>query len=442
MTGTSGTPPAGDPVLLHRTFVCRARITPAGHRRLGEVLALTRQLYNAALEERIEAWRRQRRSITWQDQCKSLTVLRRDPLFADFRALDLRMQRAPLRRVDRAFRAFFRRCRAGEAPGFPRFKPASRWRTIDLDDVSPGMVRRRGRHTVLAVKGLPFMRLRSSRPLPASAMLKSVRVVRKPVRTEVHLAYALPAAVPASAADATPACPVGIDVGVARRLTLSTGEALARRTPDRRRLRRLQRRIARARRGSRGRRQAVRALGRAWQRLRDADRQALHRLAHTLCARFDGFAVEDLDVRNLTRSAKGTADAPGVRVAQKRGLNRAIADQGWSAFVTILKDQAASAGLPVIAVPAHGTSQTCSRCGANVPKALGVRRHRCPHCGLDLDRDHNAAICILRRAWPAHGRGLADVPPPVATAGPGASCAPGAGGTSVPSSGALAPLVA
>ncbi len=132
MTATSGDPTARDLVLLHRMFVCRARITPAGHRRLGEVLALTRQLYNAALEERVEAWRRQRRPVTWQDQCKSLTALRRDPLFTDFRALDLRIQRAPLRRVDRAFRAFFRRCRAGEAPGFPRFKPASRWRTIDL----------------------------------------------------------------------------------------------------------------------------------------------------------------------------------------------------------------------------------------------------------------------------------------------------------------------
>ena len=195
------------------------------------MLALTRQLHDAALEERVEAWRRQRRPVTWQDQCQSLTALRRDPLFTDFRALDLRIQRAPLRRVDRAFRAFFRRCRAGETPGFTRFRPASRWRTIDLDDASPGMVRRQGRHTVLAVKGLAPMRLRTSRPLPASTMLKSVRIVRKPVRAEVHLCYALPAGAPAPAADATPARPVGIDVGVARRLTLSTGEALARRTP-------------------------------------------------------------------------------------------------------------------------------------------------------------------------------------------------------------------
>ena len=82
-----------DVPFVHRTFVCRARITPVGHRRIAEVLTLTRQLYNPALEERVEAWRRCRQSITWQDQFKSLTALRRDPLYADLRDLDLRIQR-------------------------------------------------------------------------------------------------------------------------------------------------------------------------------------------------------------------------------------------------------------------------------------------------------------------------------------------------------------
>ena len=228
------------------------------------------------------------------------------------------------------------------------------------------MVCRRGRRPVLVVKGLPPIRIRTSRPLPDPAALKTVRIVRKPVRTEIHLCYGIAAAAPAPAEDAAPSRPVGIDVGVARRLTLSTGEALARRDPDRRRLRRLQRRVTRATRHSGSRRTAVQAVGRAWQRIRDADRQALHRVAHALCRRFDGFAVEDLDVRNLTRSANGTVAAPGTRVQQKRGLNRAIADQGWSAFVTILKDQAASAGLPVIAVPG----------ARHQPAVLAMRRHR------------------------------------------------------------------
>ncbi len=182
---------ASDPVhrpddlpFVYRTFVCRARITPVGHRRIAEVLTLTRQLHNAALEERVEAWRRCRQSITWQDQFKSLTTLRRDPLYADLRDLDLRIQRAPLQRVDRAFRGFFRRCKASGTPGFPRFRPASRWRSIELNDASPGMVRRRGRHTVLVVKGLPPIRIRTSRPLPDPAALKTVRIVRKPVRVQ------------------------------------------------------------------------------------------------------------------------------------------------------------------------------------------------------------------------------------------------------------------
>ena len=188
---------------VHRTFVCRARITPVGHRRIAEVLTLTRQLYNAALEERVEAWRRCRQSITWQDQFKSLTMLRRDPLYADLRDLDLRIQHAPLQRVDRAFRGFFRRCKAGKTPGFPRFQPASRWRSIELNDASPGMVRRRGRHTVLVVKGLPPIPIRTPRPLPDPAALKTVRIVRKPVRTEIHLCYGIAATAPASATIAT-----------------------------------------------------------------------------------------------------------------------------------------------------------------------------------------------------------------------------------------------
>ena len=133
-----------DMPFMHRTFVCRARITPVGHRRIAEILTLTRQLYKATLEERVEARRRCRQSISWQDRFKSLTTLRRDPLYADLRNLALRIQRAPLQRVDRAFRGFFRRCQAGGTPGFPRFRPASRWRSIELNNASPGMVRRRG----------------------------------------------------------------------------------------------------------------------------------------------------------------------------------------------------------------------------------------------------------------------------------------------------------
>ncbi len=193
-----------DVPFVHRTFVCRARITPVDHRRIAEVLTLMRQLYNASLEERVEAWRRCRKSITWQNRFKSLTTLRCDSLYADLRDLDRRIQCAPLQPVDRAFRGFFRRCTVGETPGFPQFRPASRRRSTELHNASPGMVRRRGRHTVLVVKGLPPIRIRISRPLPDPAALKSIRIVRKPIRTEIHLCYGIAATTPAADARRVP----------------------------------------------------------------------------------------------------------------------------------------------------------------------------------------------------------------------------------------------
>ena len=101
---------------------------------------------------------------------------------------------------------------------------------------------------------------------------------------------------------------------------------------------------------------------------------------------YDFIAVEALQIRNMIRKGKN-----------KRGLNRAIAEQGWGEFFDILKCKAASVGIPFVEVPPAGTSQDCSRCGNRVPKALSERVHRCGVCGLELDRDENAARNVLRR---------------------------------------------
>ena len=101
---------------------------------------------------------------------------------------------------------------------------------------------------------------------------------------------------------------------------------------------------------------------------------------------YDFIAVEALQIRNMTRRGK-----------YKRGLNRAIAEQGWGAFFDILKCRAARAGIPFVEFPAAGTSEDCSRCETRVPKAFSERIHRCGGCGLELDRDENAARSVPRR---------------------------------------------
>ncbi|MCE2391039.1 MAG: transposase [Proteobacteria bacterium] len=193
--------------------------------------------------------------------------------------------------------------------------------------------------------------------------------------------------------------PVGIDWGVASRLTLSTGEAVAARKIDRREIRRHQRKLSRAQRGSNSQRKRRETLARAWQKARERNRGQLHELARTLVSKFDGIALEDLRIPNLVRSVRGTKDQPGSNVRAKAGLNRSIHEQSWATLSQLLVEKAESAGRRVDFVAPHHTSQDCSGCGRRVPKELSVRTHRCPGCGLELDRDVNAARNVLRRAY-------------------------------------------
>lgn len=101
----------------------------------------------------------------------------------------------------------------------------------------------------------------------------------------------------------------------------------------------------------------------------------------------------------MSASARGTITQPGRRVRQKAGLNRSILDAAWSELLELLDYKLAARGGGLVRVDSRGTSQECSGCGARVPKALSERRHECPHCGLSLHRDHNAAINIHHRAW-------------------------------------------
>ena len=135
-------------------------------------------LYNAALQERRDAYRMAGKSINLYQQNAALTTIRAD--WPEWAALDVSVGRGVLRRLDRAFNAFFRRVKEGGAPGFPRFKPLSRFRCIELAGVRPGMVKGSAdeRKAHIRVKGLPPIELRLKRPLPPSGSLKSLRLVQ------------------------------------------------------------------------------------------------------------------------------------------------------------------------------------------------------------------------------------------------------------------------
>ena len=165
---------------LIRTYRTRAYLSGAGHVRLDDVLAQQCLLYNAALEERKTAWKQHHQRISFAEQSRSLTAIRKD--FPDIEgSLHRRIQDATLKRLDRAFAAFHRRVRAGEAPGHPRFKSSRRWKTLEMysgnarcvfvdESTGKGLVR---------IKGLPVLRFKDKR-VPAGIQPLQILVSRRP----------------------------------------------------------------------------------------------------------------------------------------------------------------------------------------------------------------------------------------------------------------------
>ena len=205
---------------------------------------------------------------------------------------------------------------------------------------------------------------------------------------------------------------VGIDWGVERLATLSTGETIANPrfgAEAARGIGKAQRKLARAARGSRRRLKAVAHLARQRRRLANRRKSYLHQLTAAIAARFGATAVEELTVKTMTTSAKGTVERPGKNVRQKAGLNREILEVSPGMMISMLRYKAERAGGWFAIVNARNTSQECWQCGGTVQKDLSVRTHRCAHGKTEVHRDVNAARNVLKRAvagpWSGFARG-------------------------------------
>lgn len=387
-----------------RVFKYRLYPTVAQASELEAQLREAARLYNAALQERRDAWRMQKKSIGFYEQDAQLGAIR---AAGDLAIPSFKVARDVLRRVDLAFRAFYRRAKSGQAPGYPRFRSARRYDSLTFT----GHV---GQHWVRGCRvvlfGVGAVKLKVHRPLEGS--VRAVTVRRAAGRWYVYFA----AEVDAQPLPATGVA-VGVDVGLAAFAVLSTGETI----PNPRyfrngqaALRVAQRRVARRSRGSNGRRKAVRLLRHVHEHIQQQRRDFHHKVSRSLVNRFDLIAVEDLNVKGL---------AGGI-------LAKAVQDAGWGQFLRLLSEKAAKAARVVVAVDPAGTSQRCSGCGDQVPKTLGVRWHNCPRCGLLLGRDHNAALNILRAGmaraeltWPdVEASVSAEADRPQSTALQGPSC--------------------
>ena len=363
------------------------------------MLWLTWTLYNAALQERRDAWRLNKISIGVAHQMRELKEVE----FEDFHRFGQTFLRWPLKRLDKAFDGFFDRVtRSRELrlqdlnaprPGFPRFKAPARQSTFGYSDRQSWKLDMDAKRLKLqGVHGR--IRIKPHRPL--GGVVRALLITRDGDKWYALISVEKDfTAVVSTDRDSDV---IGIDVGVNVHAVTSVGMIhdnirVGRARADR--IAKRQRSLARAQRGSKKRSARKRDLAREHARIRNARRTRLHQISKAIVEAHPGavIAFEDLVIRNMVRSARGTVEKPGHNVRQKSGLNRAIHDACWGKLIEFTTYKAESAGGSVVRVDPRNTSQRCSDCKVLVPKKRD-EHHSCPHCGLEMHRDINAALNI------------------------------------------------
>lgn len=366
-----------------RTYQFRCRPTKAQSTWVDNALDLTRALYNAALQERRDCYEKTGKGRSFYDQDKCLKTIRADN--PEYGALPHQPCREALRDLDRAFQAFFRRVKSGDKPGFPRFKSYRRPRQSLKFGERINWHKCKGKLGYVVIKGMPGkLRFKIHNPafLREGVVRKTTTLTRDHKGLLVSFACEVPAPLPLPTEGM-----VGIDVGLSKFLTTDDGDSVDNPRPlaaALRDLRREQRALARKKKGSANRERNRMRVARLHARVANF-RKTFHcataaRIVAAAVAANKSIAIEDLNIKGLARGM----------------LARHVVDVAWGYFINRLVNKAESAGVPVNKVDPKFTSQACSGCGALVRKPLRERRHSCPHCGLSLDRDHNAAINIAR----------------------------------------------
>jgi len=367
-------------VVVRKTYKYKLQPTAEQEGTLAFVVRRCRELYNAGVQERRDAWQKCGVSITAAGQSAQLPEIKDvRPEYCDVHSQVLQ---DVITRLDRAFQAFFRRFKAGETPGYPRFHGANRYTSFTYKQFGNGATLDNG---CLVLSKIGRVAVRWSRPLAGTP--KTVTISRE---ADGWYACFSCEGVPIQRLPET-GREMGIDLGLESFATLADGSRIANPRIFRvaeRRLKRAQRRVSRRKKGSHRRRKAVKLLAKAHQTVRRQRQDFHHKTALVLVRQYDTIYHEDLRTANLLRN---------------HYLAKSISDAGWSAFLSLLAFKAVCAGKRVVAVPPADTSRTCSGCGVIVQKGLSVRWHTCPDCGTSLHRDHNAAKNIERAGQALRG---------------------------------------
>ncbi len=284
-----------------------------------------------------------------------------------------------LRRLDKTFKHFFRRLKKGEHAGYPRFKGKYRYDSFTYPQSGFALEKKKKK---LRLSKIGSITITLHRPIPAEGVIKTCTIKRDVDHWYACFAVELPD--PQTQREIKNA--IGVDVGLKSLLTLNNGATID--NPrwlrnSKKKVAKEQRRQARKQKRSNNRLKQNTKVAQLHRKIRHQRKDFHHKLSRKLVDSYDLIVYEKLTIPNMVKNPQ---------------LAKSISDAGWGQLMCFTEYKAEEAGTLVEYVSAYNTTQLCSRCGKIVPKTLATRIHRCPYCGLDLTRDHNSAITILKRS--------------------------------------------
>lgn len=356
-----------------KTYQYRVYPTKKQSTLLNQQLEECRWLYNQLLEERKIAWETEKKSLSYYDQAVNIPKLKKQrPSLVNAHSQVLQNVAV---RLDLAFKAFFRRVKAGEKPGYPRFKGKGRYNSMTFPQIPVGCCIKDDKLFVSKIGHIKIVLHRQLEGTPKTAtMCKSA--------TNKWYVYFSCEVEPKRLSLNNKA--VGIDVGLHSFTTLSTGEAIA--CPkffrqEEKALAKAQRQLSKTEKSTPPCKHRKKVVARVHERIAFRRDNFAHQHSRQLVNSFGVISVEDLEINRMNHN---------------HCLAKSISDAAWSMFFWMLLYKAAEAGRVFIRVNPAYTSQDCSGCGHRQSMPLVERIYNCPCCHLKINRDLNAALNILR----------------------------------------------
>jgi len=341
---------------------------------LKQTLEMCRWVYNDTLALRKNAWEQEQHSISLYETNKILTQWKKER--PDLKGVHSQVLQNVQMRVDLAFKAFFQRVKAGENPGYPRFKGKGRYDSITYPQYG---FKFNGDHLHLSKIG--DVKFVLHRPVEGTIKTLTIR------RSSTGKWYACFSVEYESSPLPQKETVVGIDVGLNSFTVDSDGAAVENprfyeHSQDK--IKKIQQSIARKKRFSQNWKKAKSRLEKVYDHVTNQKKDFLHKLSRQYVDTYATICVEDLNIKGLKEKGNST------------GLHTSIHDASWGRFYSYLAYKAESAGTKLVKVDPRNTSQICSNCGSIVKKSISERVHECPYCGFVADRDYNAAVNIHR----------------------------------------------